>query len=164
MSSPNVMVSCKSDHQCHYVFHPVSDNDLWGRTYFGTSNAVLEMILLSGIWFINRHLLTLVNPSNYPTACISHLVNNSFKWLAELHRAFLVVITEEHRNQGGYLTDQHLCHAQGHLLDCFKKKFFLPKSTLFFHLLLIPLVLFQEASTHLDSINSRHLYLPYDTT
>lgn len=110
-----------------YVFNQVSDNDFWGRTYFGTSNTVLEMILLPGIWYINRHLMTLVNPSNYPTACIFHLVNNSVKWLDEFRRAFLVVITEEHRNQGGYLTDRHLCRAQG----CFKKKFFLPKSTLF---------------------------------
>lgn len=67
--------------------------------------------------------MTLVNPSNYPTACIVHVVNNSVKWLDEFYRAFLVVITEEHRNQGRYLTDQHLYRAQGHLLGCFKNFF-----------------------------------------
>lgn len=111
-----------------YVFNQVSDNDLWGRTYFGTSNTVLEMILLPGFWYINRHLLTLVNPSNYPTSCTFHLVNNSLKWLDEFHRAFLVVITEEHRN---HLLTSIYAMLRVTFWVAFKK-FFLPKSTLFF--------------------------------
>ena len=162
-----------------YVFNQVSGNDVWGRTPFGTCSTALESTLLPGIWNINWRLmivLTLVNPSNYPTVCIFPSCDSlcQMAWWVLPSGYFFHSHNrkEEHWNQGGYLTVHHPCHAQGHFLV----SFFILSPWKLAHTRALSLslspspftyipgtlswpeqfFLLQEASTHLVPINSRH--------